>query len=147
MKISREILTKELIEEGRALFTDAYSETIDDGNIVEPDYEIWSELEKAGLLIVYVARDKDNNVIGYAVFTIGMSMFNKGLQYSEQIALFVDKKNRAKVAVGFMRKTEVELSKIGIEYIIRNSSSKKDIGKLYERLGYNLIGQQYGKRL
>lgn len=115
---------------------------------LEPDYELYMKMEELGTLRVFVARDDDQKIIGYAVFFIKHNLHYKSSLQALQDIIFIDPDRRGMFGGRFILWCERELKNEGVHIVFQHIkvSTPKTI-QLFERLGYEKIDMILGKRL
>lgn len=97
---------------------------------------------------VYVARDEDNAIIGYAGYFVHPNYHYQDYIYATQDVVYVEKSKR-----GFMLGTRLlnyadeQLKEFGVAVVTHHVKVKQDFGVLLERIGYKWIEKIYMKRL
>lgn len=109
-----------------------------------PNREMRQNLEKAGVLEVYVMRDEDRRLQGYAVFTVHPHPDYEGSLWARQDALYVHPAWRGKSAAEFMRWQFARLREkyAGVE-IVCYSTPRKPFGSLLELMGFREMEVAY----
>ena len=140
---------QDVINDVMSLLIDNYAETgssIDDEP--RPNYEKYQALEELGLMKLFTARNSDGALLGYSVFIISDSLHYMDTKYAIQDILFLAKSARKGMnAVKFIKWCDNELDKFGADIIYRTTKHYKNIGRLLERLEYNLDELVYCRRL
>lgn len=104
---------------------------------LEPDVQTFEVLESLGQLVIVTVRD-DGKLVGYHV-----SLVRPHLHYKSSLTAYVDMyflhpDYRGGMAGYKMFKfVEGYLRSLGVERIYSGTKLHKDMGKLFERLGYN----------
>ncbi len=109
-----------------------------------PDFQRLAMLESEDSLRLMTARLK-SEIVGYAVFFVDSQIFQKNILAATQSSTFVDKEHRA-IGYAFIKFCDDMLKKQGINSVWRQASAKRDISKLYERLGYQYIEKSFLRR-
>lgn len=110
-----------------------------------PDYDRYLYLDKCGDLKFYVARF-EGQIAGFAIFFIDTEIQQKEVRSATQSVNYVCRNHRG-MGYAFMKFCDDILRKQGINSVWRQASTKHDIGKVYERMGYTLIEKSYLRRL
>lgn len=114
---------------------------------LNPDYDLYYELEEQGVVKCFTARDQDDKPIGYIVFFIRPHIHYKDTMWGMMDILYVDKKYRGtRVAIKLIKFAEQCLQRDGIDVMMLGTKLHKDFGRLLEALGYSPVETFYGKR-
>lgn len=111
-----------------------------------PDFERYLDLDARGFLRTFIIQTDSGHVIGYSIFFIDYEIFQKDMLSATQSMVFVDKGHRG-VGLAFIRFCDDILKKQGIISVWRQASSKLDVGKIYEHLGYEFVEKSFMRRL
>jgi len=111
----------------------------------DPAFDRYVRLEDMGFLSFMSVRF-DNKIVGYSIYFIDEPIYQKGLILATQSTTFIIKEHRG-VGMAFMRFCDESLKSQGVNSVIRQASSKLDLSKVYERLGYILLEKSYIKGL
>jgi hypothetical protein len=85
-------------------------------------------------------------IVGYAMFFMDDEIYQLGVRSATQALTFVSKEHRG-IGYPFMKFCDDILKAQGVNSIWRQSTTKRDIGKLYERMGYVLVEKSYLRRI
>lgn len=154
----RERLTADLFGEAMRLFSAHHEECrIADlmGRPFEPDVEQYVRLEDAGVLWFFTARHEvsthaasgPGDLIGYSAMLVMTHLQFRGVLTAMQDALFIHREHRGTTGYRLMRYVDDYLAEGGIKAIVRQTMDRSNVGKLYERLGYQLTEHVYMRRL
>lgn len=114
---------------------------------LNPDWEAYYDLEEAGALKIFTARD-NNNLIGYFVV-----LCRKHLHYVDHVFAFNDilylqaDYRKGLTGAKLMKFAEKCLKDDGVSVVIVNTKRHKPFDSLLEWLGYNHIENIYSKTL
>jgi GNAT superfamily N-acetyltransferase len=114
---------------------------------LDPDYERYYMLESINSLLFVTIR-KNGELIGYFI-----GIINKGLHYQTTIdcrmdIFYVRKQERGgSLGIKLFKAVEKELRARGVDRWYVGCKVKHDVGKLFERLGFNAIETFYSKVL
>lgn len=129
------------------LFQENHAETGFPGTTYNPDYYRYTELARAGYLDCFIILHRPTSKpVGVALFILDMCLQQKELLSASQSLNYVTKEHRG-AAYPFMKFCDDILIKRGVNVIWRQSTTEKDIGKVYERMGYSLSEKLYLRRL
>ncbi len=108
--------------------------------------ESYEELEKQEALLIVTARI-NKELIGYAVYFIAHSIFNKKKQAESHS--FYMKKNYRKGYNGLnlLYYAEKELKKKDVEIVLQKVNLKCDVSLVFERMQYKQIEKVFAKEL
>jgi GNAT superfamily N-acetyltransferase len=111
------------------------------------DWELYDNLEKAGLVFCITARE-DGKLIGYALFFVKQHIHYKDLKVASNDVLFLDKAHRkGMTGVKLIKKSEQELNKIGVQKIVWHAKQSNYLGELLMVMGYGVEDILFGKIL
>jgi GNAT superfamily N-acetyltransferase len=135
------------IEEARPLLVEHWREIAPDQDTVplQPDWQKYHLLERAGLLDVTTARD-GSRLVGYACYVVGPHLHYKSLIVAEADIFFLRKGYRHGWA-GFrlLQEAERNLAAAGVNRIVNRFKANHDLGPVFRRLGYRPIEHVYAK--
>lgn len=114
----------------------------------DPNIQFYHVLEDKGMLRVFTARDTHGNLCGYALFFVQKHPhFNSKQALCDILYLMPQHRSRG-VGQEFIEFCDSSLqSERDIAAIYFSSTAKKPIGKLFERLGYEMADIRYAKRV
>jgi len=111
---------------------------------LNPDKARFLQYEKLGLYHSYSARD-DGELIGNVTMYVSPSMHTQLLIATED-TMFIKKEYRGKrVYYKLFTMVEEEMKKLGVSEIMLTSKVSNPAGRLIERMGYNLVANEYSK--
>ncbi len=103
--------------------------------------------EKKALLIVSVREEKSNELVGYAIYFIAQSIFNKKKQ-AESHSFFIKKEERKGFnALLLFSFAEEQLAKRNVEIVLQKINTSRDISRFFERMKYTQIEKVFVKEL
>lgn len=151
----------ELLDEARPLFEAHYKEIAHYQDIaLDINEAAYCELEEAGLLRCFTAR-YNGDLVGYCVFIVRPNLrYSQSLQASQDI-LYLDKSRRgALYGKRLLDFCHERLRAEGVQVVYQHSKAdaqirdaigeighRTDVGRIFEKLGYELIDLIHGKRL
>ena len=112
----------------------------------KPNKERYEQIEDIGMLKLYVARDLEGILRGYAIFWISPHMHYSECYWAQQDVMYMDKRYRGVAAYRFMNWIDDKLKEEGIDYVIRGVSEKNDYSRVLERIGYKKIETNFMRR-
>lgn len=129
------------------LFKENHAETGHENTEYNPDYGRYLKFDRTGFLACFIIMHVPTcDPVGVALFFLDSEMQQKDLMTAYQTINFVTKRHRG-AAYPFMKFSDDNLRKRGVNVIYRQSTSRLDIGKVYERMGYSLTEKLYLRRL
>lgn len=112
---------------------------------LDPDYDKYSELCKAGVLRIATARD-DGKLVGYFISMVHAHLHYKQDIYATNDILYLDESYRgADVAIGLFSFAEEDLKALGVSVIIISMKTAKPFDALCEVMGHTLVERTYSK--
>lgn len=151
MRFALEPYSEKLVQEMRPLWDEHFKELPQLWSGIDPNLSVYSLLQKTNILRIYTARigaQWENTLVGYQVFCV---MKHPHRQYSleaNQDILFLDPEVRkGMVAIKFLKWCDLQLELEGVKAIFRGSRVKKDIGSLYQRMGYECFDLIYVRKI
>jgi GNAT superfamily N-acetyltransferase len=113
---------------------------------LDPDIEGYERLAAQGALQITTARDADGTLIGYAAYFIGRNLHYRSLIVGESDIFWIAPGHRrGMVGVRLFREAERNLKAIGVNKIFNKMKLHKDLGPLFERLGFAAIETLWAK--
>lgn len=131
------------------LSKDHYAEVDSERNTfkLDPNFEVYEELEKMGGLTILVVRD-DNKIIGYAFFITNFSLHCKTVILAINDLFYVKPEYRGKeIGKILLEKSEEALKQRGVHQIIMMTKKYANFSPLLERNGYEEIEAVYKKNI
>lgn len=112
---------------------------------LNPDWEAYEDLETAGKLKIFTARD-DDRMIGYFVVLVGPNLHYKDHIFAVNDILYLDKNYRkGRTGIKLIKFAEQCLKEDGASVLNINTKTHKPFDSLMEYLGFNLIERVYSK--
>jgi len=112
-----------------------------------PDYDRYLALAKQNDLAFFTVRQASTKeIVGFALFFLDTEIQQKDIVSATQSLNFIAKQHRG-AGYLFMKFCDDILKKQGVNSVWRQASTKFDIGKIYERMGYKLAEKSYLRRL
>lgn len=143
-----EELVSELWEEALPLLQAHWREIAHYQDIeLKPDIEAYAKLESVGALRCYTARE-ECELIGYVVFFVRSNPhYMQSLQAHQDVLFVLQHWRKGMIGVRLIRYAEGKLRAEGVQVIYHHAKRTNQVGKLLERLGYELVDGIYAKRL
>ena len=112
-----------------------------------PDQEAYLTAEALGQFRLYTVRDV-TKLIGYAVFFVKHNIHYSGSLQAVQDILFLKQEYRkSMVGVRLIQYAERRLRAEGVQAVYHHVKRTNKVGRLLERMGYELVDEVYAKRL
>lgn len=144
----RESLT-DVLDECSDLIYDHWEDiALDQENIkLDPDWDAYSMAEDSGRLVIVTARDQ-NELVGYSVYFVTMNMHYRLLMTADSDIFWLAKDRRkGMTGIKLIKASEKILKELGVMRILSKVKIHKDVGKVFERLGYTPIERVYSKSI
>ena len=114
---------------------------------LEPDYEAYRNLAKAGMLRCITCR-ADGDLIGYIVFIVQPHLHYRSCKTAFEDIYYVKKEFRkGRIGIRLFQYAEKVLKEHGVNRIIMHTKIHLDNSKLFEYLGYKHTDKLYTKLL
>lgn len=113
---------------------------------LEVDRAVYEQLEDAGALRVYTARE-GAELVGYVVFMVMVPPRRRQILIAQQDILHTSSKVGPHVAMGLVRHAERALADEGVNLVYHSSPIGGKFGQLLEMLHYRPIMQVHAKVL
>lgn len=114
---------------------------------LNPDWEVYENLEKTGNLGLYTAR-KDGKLIGYFVVIATNHIHYKDHIFAANDIIYIDPDYRKGLTgLKLIKFVENDLKSIGVSVLTINTKVHMPFDILMERMKYNLIERTYSKYL
>jgi GNAT superfamily N-acetyltransferase len=114
---------------------------------LEPDYEAYRQLAKAGMLRCITCR-ADGDLIGYIVFIVQPHLHYKSCKTAFEDIYYVKKEFRkGRIGIRLFQYAEKVLKDRGVNRIIMHTKIHLDNSRLFEYLGYKHTDKLYTKLL
>lgn len=105
--------------------------------------ELYEKLHEAGMLHCTTARD-DGALVGYAVYIVAPAMhYRNRLCADSDVFFLLPEYRKGRAGITLLQTAEEALKKRGVNIIMQKFKAQHDCGKLFERMGYGLIGKTY----
>jgi GNAT superfamily N-acetyltransferase len=149
MKFQREVATTEFCAEILPLLERHYHEIAHYQDIVlDPDFKKYIEIEEAGFLRVFTARDDAGKLAGYGIFVVRANMhYRQSLQAVQDVLFIAPEHRNAGFGAKLISFCDGELQKEGVQVVYHHVKLAHDFGPLMEKIGYEKIETIYGRRL
>lgn len=112
-----------------------------------PDRQQYVTLENLGTLKGFSLRE-GGHLIGYAVYLItDRHLHYPGTVIAMQDVLYVIEEARGRAAVQFLRWMDLELQRLGVEFVIRHVTDACDYSRTLHGIGYHPVSRTFVKEL
>jgi GNAT superfamily N-acetyltransferase len=114
---------------------------------LNPDWDVYSELEQQGKLKIFTARDNDT-LVGYFVVVVGVNMHYKDHTFACNDIIYLHKDYRKGFAgIKLIKFAKKCLTEDGVSVLAINTKVHQPFDRVLERLGFNLIERVYSSYL
>lgn len=147
MQFQREPASEQLFNEAWPLLKSHYKEIAHYPDIeLDPEFETYLNLDKAGVLRTFTARDEMGLLTGYALFFVRANIHYKSSIQAVQDVLYVDKTRRG-FGAKFIFWCDEQLALEGVQAVYHHVKQAHNFGPILLRMGYSLVDLIYSKRL
>lgn len=112
-----------------------------------PSMGVYRQVESAGGLHLYLARDSKDRPAGYQAFVVIDHPHYMGLKWAQSDAMYVKPESRGYLGGKFMLWVDEQLRLSGVKVISRGFSVHMDHSHLFTRMGYHPQEVTYMKEL
>src|SRR6266849_4800330 len=151
MRFALEPYSEKLVQDMRPMWDDHNAEVFEEPIPPDPNLRMYSDAQKQGTLRIFTARIGRGGLsllVGYQVFFV---MKHPHRQYSLEACqdiLYLDPEVRqGLVGVKFLKWCDAQLVAEGVKMIAHQIRAKKNFGKIFERMGYQLTEMTYARRV
>ena len=114
---------------------------------LNPDWDVYKELEQEGKLKIFTARDNDT-LVGYFVVVVGVNMHYKDHTFACNDIIYLHKDYRKGFAgIKLIKFAKKCLTEDGVSVLAINTKVHQPFDRVLERLGFNLIERVYSSYL
>tara|TARA_B110000093_G_scaffold142590_1_gene153723 strand:+ start:8394 stop:8852 length:459 start_codon:yes stop_codon:yes gene_type:complete len=114
---------------------------------LNPDWDVYNELEQQGKLKIFTARDTDT-LVGYFVVVVGVNMHYKDHTFACNDIIYLHKEYRKGFAgIKLIKFAKKCLTEDGVSVLAINTKVHQPFDRVLERLGFNLIERVYSSYL
>ncbi len=115
---------------------------------IDPQWDRYEQLEKLGCLLILLAHDEDNQLVGYSVNVVMQHMHFANLRYCHNDLLFVAPANRnAGLGRQLIKATEIAAKESGAELLVWHTRPATALELVLRRRGYAPDFIYYAKEL
>jgi len=111
-----------------------------------PLYERYKGYEKAGWLLMFIARD-EGKMVGYSIMYLVPSMHTQQMIATEDTWYLAPEARKGRNAIRFYRYVEAECVARGAVEMIMTAKLANGAGKILEYLDFAVVSKQYSKKL
>ena len=114
---------------------------------LKPDWDVYKNLQDLGKLNITTAREA-GELVGYAVYIVAQS-----LHYSEEVFADADifwlspEHRKGTAGMRLFKHAEASLKDSGVTKVFNKVKLHFDVGRVFERMGYQPIERVYAKGL
>jgi len=114
---------------------------------LNPDWDGYKRISDSGNMVIVTAR-AGKRLVGYSVYFISKSLHYKDILQAESDIFWLDPKCRVgMIGIRLLRFSEKVLKDMGVFRIFSKVKLHKDVGAVFERMGYHPVERVYSKRL
>ena len=113
---------------------------------LNPDWDLYMQLHANGSLHATTARTLAGELVGYCVYMVTRNLNYKDHVWAEGDVFFLHKDYRKGLSgVRLLKAAEAAMVSLGVTKIINKVKLHKDVGVLFERMGYTAVERVYVK--
>lgn len=113
----------------------------------KPDKDRFFQYSQMGVFHVFTARDDDGKLVGNLTAYTMPSMHTQEMVASEDTMFVLPEYRGKRVFYRLVEFAHNELRKMGVIEIVVTSKVSNPVGGILERIGYNLVANEYSKSL
>jgi GNAT superfamily N-acetyltransferase len=115
---------------------------------LDPNWDQYMTLAAAGMLHITSARTEDGELVGYAVSLMTPHLRYKDVKWAEGDVFYLKPEHR-KGSAGrrLLQAAEDAMTALGATMMIQKVKLHKDVGAVFERMGYKAIERVFVKEL
>ena len=128
----------QVIGEIKPLLEKHYEEIALDKDVIKlnPDYEIYKKLCDSGMMKITTARQA-GLLVGYCIVIVKHHLHYKDSLTAVNDIFFIDPAYRqGSTALKLFKQVEEMLKGYGVQRLVMNTKKHRDVGVLFDRLGY-----------
>jgi GNAT superfamily N-acetyltransferase len=140
----------EFVEDGMDLVIDHWHDVaLDKDDIpLDPNWDGYAKIFAAGVGHVMTARTETGELVGYSVCMMVPHLRYKNVKWAEGDVFFLRHDHRkGRAGMQLLMAAEKMMKALGAEKLYQKVKLHKDVGKVFEHLGYNAIERVYVKDL
>ena len=115
---------------------------------LDPNWQRYAELDAVGAISLVTARE-NGRLVGYCYMILSPGLHYRTCYEARMDIFWLDPSVRGQAMPGvrLFKAVEKELRRRGVQRVYMGSKLHKDVGRLFERLGYRPIETWYSKML
>jgi GNAT superfamily N-acetyltransferase len=113
---------------------------------LNPDWEKYAELDRAGKLVAMIARER-RKVVGYIVLIISEHLHYKDHKFAHNDVFYVKPEYRGGLGDQLLKAAELEAKRLGASVMLMNTKVYADYSPLLEDHNFDLFEKVYIKGL
>jgi len=118
-----------------------------EGEPPQPNWDMFATAADAGKLRIFTARVA-GELIGFCAFLVLSNLhYKSSLQAVQEVLVLAPKYRNGPIAAHLILFAERQMRDDGVQVVYHKASQHFDIGPPLERLGYEVIDAEWGKRL
>jgi hypothetical protein len=146
MRFSQETLEQN-VAESKPLLESHFKEIAQFQDIpLDPDYDQYIALEKAGFIRYFAARSADGALVGYAVYFVRHNLHYRSSLQAVQDVIFIKKEFRGRGG-SFIKWIDEQLKAEGVQVTYHHVKVAHDFSKMLEKIGYTFVDKILARRL
>ncbi len=115
---------------------------------LEVDREIYQTLDDARCLRIFTVRDNEWKLVGYSAYFVRHSLHHRSSLQAMQDGIFILPTYReGGVGAGLINFADDALRAEGVQVVFAHTPKGHGIGRVFERVGYQLTELHYSRRL
>tara|TARA_R110000744_G_scaffold12907_6_gene38051 strand:+ start:686 stop:1138 length:453 start_codon:yes stop_codon:yes gene_type:complete len=115
---------------------------------LDPSWEMYDYLANHGNIHVTTVRNDDGVMVGYCVYILSRAMHYATETYADGDIFWLDPDYRkGTIGIRMLKAAEKSLATLGVTKVLNKVKLHKDVGKIFEHLGYSAIERVYAKRI
>lgn len=115
---------------------------------LQPSWEMYDYLAEHDHLHITTVRQDDGELVGYCVYLLSKAMHCASEIYADNDTFWLHPDHRkGMLGIRMLKSAEDSLRTLGVTRVLNKYKVHKDLGKLFERLGYEPIETVVAKRL
>ena len=130
-----EVVSYELYDECKEMFQENKEETSSLNSLLDIDVLMFIRMYRIGSLVFLSIRD-DGKIIGYSMFQLAAHLHDQLPTAQTNLLYITPRFRKGLLGVKFIKFCESYLKDIGIKRIFQTTTVHRELGKLFERLGY-----------
>jgi len=115
---------------------------------LDPNWEGYAQIFDAGIGHIMTARTEEGKLVGYSVCTMVPHLRYKSVKWAEGDIFFLHPDYRkGREGIRLLKAAEHMMKALGAEKLYQKIKLHKDVGKVFEHMGYHAIERVYVKDL